>query len=80
MVVCHVVERPRDGNKLPYNWILEVSCGVLMNGDRAGSLGESGGASVGKGGESDVESQHLQGCSPCMCQLRIYGLVPVNKY
>jgi hypothetical protein len=56
MVACHVVERPRDGNKLPYNWILEVSCGVLMNGDRARSLGESGGASVGKGGESDVES------------------------
>jgi hypothetical protein len=28
------------------------------------SLGESGGPSVGKGGESDVESQHLQSCSP----------------
>jgi hypothetical protein len=29
----------------------------------AGPLGKSGGLSIGKGGENDVESWHLQGCS-----------------
>jgi hypothetical protein len=51
-----------------------------MNGDQAGPLGESGGPLVGKGGESDVESRHLQGCSPRLCQLRTDGLAPVIKY
>jgi hypothetical protein len=32
-----------------------------------GSLGESGGPSVGKGEESGVESRHLQGCSSRLC-------------
>jgi hypothetical protein len=43
-------------------------------------LGESGGPSVGKGGESYVEIWHLEGCSPRLCQLRINGLVPTSKY
>jgi hypothetical protein len=30
-------------------------------------LGKSGGLLVGKGRESDVESQCLQGCSPHLC-------------
>jgi hypothetical protein len=29
-----------------------------------GPLGESGGPSIGKGRECEVESRHLQGCSP----------------
>jgi hypothetical protein len=29
---------------------------------------------------SDVESRHLQGCSPRLCQLRTDGLVPMSKY
>jgi hypothetical protein len=41
---------------------------------------ESGGPSVGKVGECDVESRHLQGCSPHLCWLRTDGLAPVNKY
>jgi hypothetical protein len=45
-----------------------------------GPMGESGGLSVGKGGECDVESWHLQGFSPCLCQLRTEGLVPMGKY
>jgi hypothetical protein len=45
-----------------------------------GVLGESGGLSVGKGGESDVESWHLQGGSPRLCWLRIDGLAYVSKY
>jgi hypothetical protein len=32
--------------------------------------------SVGKVGEWYVESQHLQGCSPSLCQLRTDGLAP----
>jgi hypothetical protein len=43
-------------------------------------LGESGGPTTGKGGESDVESQDLQGCSPHLCWLRTDGLVLVSKY
>jgi hypothetical protein len=54
-----VVERPRVDNKSIFKWILEVSCGALMNGDRAGPLAESGGPLVGKGKKSDVESRHL---------------------
>jgi hypothetical protein len=34
-----VGERPRVDNRLPYNWILDVSCGALMHGDRTGPLG-----------------------------------------
>jgi hypothetical protein len=48
--------------------------------DRAGSFGESGGPSVGMGAECDVESQHLQGCSPCLCRWRTDGLAPASKY
>jgi hypothetical protein len=44
-----------------------------------GPLGESRGLSVGKGGESDVESQHFKGCSPYLCRLRTEGLVPMSK-
>jgi hypothetical protein len=41
---------------------------------------ESGGSSVGKDGEYNVASWHLQGCSPCLCQLRTDGLAPMSKY
>jgi hypothetical protein len=37
---------------------------------------ESEGPSVGKGGENDVESQDLQGCSICLYRLRTDGLTP----
>jgi hypothetical protein len=52
----------------------------LITRDRTGSLEESGGQSVGKGGESDVKSRHLQGCSLHLCRLRTDGLVPTSKY
>jgi hypothetical protein len=35
---------------------------------------ESGGLSVGKVRECDVERQHLQGCSPRLCWLRTEGV------
>jgi hypothetical protein len=35
---------------------------------------ESGGPSIGKDGESDAESRHLQGCSPRLCRLKTNGL------
>jgi hypothetical protein len=41
---------------------------------------ESGRLSIGKGGESDVESRDLQGCIIRLCRLRTDGLVPVSKY
>jgi hypothetical protein len=50
------------------------------NGDQTGPLGERGELSVGKVGESDVESQRLQGANPCLCRLRTNRLVPANKY
>jgi hypothetical protein len=43
-------------------------------------LGESGGASVGKGGESDVKSWNLQSCSSQLYQLRTDRLVHVSKF
>jgi hypothetical protein len=52
----------------------------LITLDWAGLLGESGVPSVGKDGESDVESRYLQDCSPRLCQLRTDGLVPMSKY
>jgi hypothetical protein len=44
-----------------------------------GPLAESVGPLVGKVGESDVESRHLQGCRPHLCRLRTDGLSPVSK-
>jgi hypothetical protein len=38
---------------------------------------ESEGPSAGKGGECDVVSRHLQGCSPRVCQLWTNGLAPL---
>jgi hypothetical protein len=48
--------------------------------DRSEPLRESGGPLVGKGGECDMKSLHLQGCSHCLCQLRTEWLVPMSKY
>jgi hypothetical protein len=48
----------------------------MLTRDRVEPLGESGGSSVEKDGESDVESRDLQGGSPCPCQLRVDGLAP----
>jgi hypothetical protein len=43
-------------------------------------LGGNGGLSIGKDGECDVESWHLQGSSPRLCWLRTDGLAPMSKY
>jgi hypothetical protein len=45
-----------------------------------GAIRESGGPSIGKGGESDMKSRHLQGCIPHLCRLRTDGLAPARKY
>jgi hypothetical protein len=45
-----------------------------------GPLGKSGGPSVGKDRETDVENRHLQGGGLHLCWLRIDGLAPVSKY
>jgi hypothetical protein len=44
----------------------------LLTWDRQGSLGESGGSLIGKGGQWDVKSQ--------WCRLRTDGLAPTSKY
>jgi hypothetical protein len=44
------------------------------------ALGGKGRPSVGKVGDWYVKSRYLQGCSPCLCRLRIDGLAPVSKY
>jgi hypothetical protein len=41
---------------------------------------EREGPSVGKDGECDAKSWHLQGCSPCLHRLRNDELAPVSKY
>jgi hypothetical protein len=53
---------------------------VLVTGDRMGQSEKRGGSSVGKGGESDVKSQHLQSYSPRLSRLKTDGLVSVSKY
>jgi hypothetical protein len=45
-----------------------------------GRLGESGGSSVGNGGESDVENRDLHGCRPPMSRLKADRLAPMSKY
>jgi hypothetical protein len=45
-----------------------------------GQSEKRGGSSVGKGGESDVKSQHLQSYSPRLSRLKTDGLVSVSKY
>jgi hypothetical protein len=52
----------------------------LLTRDRAGRIGGNWRTSVGKVGECDVASRHLQGCSPHLCRLRIDGLTPASKY
>jgi hypothetical protein len=48
--------------------------------DRAGPLGGKC-RTIGWGGRGVVlASRHLQGCNPCLCQLRINGLAPTSKY
>jgi hypothetical protein len=41
---------------------------------------KSEGPSVGKIGECDVASRHLQCCSFCLCRLRTDGVAPMSKY
>jgi hypothetical protein len=48
--------------------------------DRAGLLGGKWRPLVRKVGECDVESRHLQGCSPHLCRLRTDGLAPASKW
>jgi hypothetical protein len=45
-----------------------------------GPLGEHRESTVGKGGESIVESHHLQGCSPPSLSIKADGFVPTSKY
>jgi hypothetical protein len=45
-----------------------------------GPIGEIGGSSVGKGGESDVASPDFHGSNPHPCRLRTDGLAPASKY
>jgi hypothetical protein len=45
-----------------------------------GPLGGKWRPLIGKIGECDMESQHLQGCSPRLCRLSTDGLGPASKY
>jgi hypothetical protein len=52
----------------------------MLTWDWVGPQVESRGSLLGKGGECGMESQHLQGCSPRLRQLRVEGLVSMSKY
>jgi hypothetical protein len=52
----------------------------MLSWDWTESLGKSGWSSVGKDGENDVKSWHLQGSCPWLCQLRTDVLTPMSKY
>jgi hypothetical protein len=73
------VRRPCVGDRSLYIYLLEVHV-ENVNLRPGGALIGNKGPFVGKGGESDVESRDLQGCSPHPCQLLTDGLTPVSKY
>jgi hypothetical protein len=50
--------------RIGFDLFSSVGNGWMVNLRPSGPLGESRGPLVGKGGKSDVESQHHQGCSP----------------
>jgi hypothetical protein len=58
--------------------LLDINVGY--NGDRVGHIDGGWRPSVGEGRGVVCASRHLDGCSPCLCQLRTEGLVPVSKY
>jgi hypothetical protein len=51
----------------PYTLILLEAYVGMVNLRPGKAIGESGGSSIGKGGESYVKRRHLQGCSPHLC-------------
>jgi hypothetical protein len=73
--------RPRVSNRsAPHYFTVGGLCWELLTWDRTVLLEKSGGPSVEKSGESDVENWSLQGCSPRLCRLRTDELTPANKY
>jgi hypothetical protein len=60
--------------------LLEAYVDILITWDRTMPLGEKERPLVGKVGECDVASRHLQGYSPRLCRLRTDGLAPASKY
>jgi hypothetical protein len=74
-----VVKRPRVGNRCLYThyyWRLMLD----KMETRWGHLRGSAEHSEGKGRVSVVAIPRFLWGSPCLCQLRTEGLVPVNKY
>jgi hypothetical protein len=53
---------------------------MLRSRDWVGPLGGKRMTDGWEGEECDVESQHVQGCSPFLYQLRTEGLVLMSKY
>jgi hypothetical protein len=58
------VEWLKDHVSAPYTLLLLEHYVGMVNLRPGAAVGESGGPLVEKGGESDVESWHLQGCAP----------------
>jgi hypothetical protein len=75
-----VVRRPLDYYRSTHLLLRFGLCLRMLTWDRARLLGENRGLSVVKGGESDVESRHLQDCGPCLCRLRTDGLASASRY
>jgi hypothetical protein len=74
-----VVERSRVSNRRPkhsYYWRLMLDKIEIGRGHLGGPVEYS----EGKCGESAVPILRFLCGSPCLCQLRTEGLVPVSKY
>jgi hypothetical protein len=74
-----VVERPHVGNRCLYTHCYRS---LMLDKMEIGRdhLGGPVEHSEGKGGESVVTILRFLCGSPCLCRLRIEGLVPVSKY
>jgi hypothetical protein len=64
----------------PLNLKLWLIAGTWLIWRPGGVIRRKGRQLVGKVGEWVVASQHLQGCSPHLCQLRTVRLAPASKY
>jgi hypothetical protein len=74
-----VVRRPHGGRRfLILNF--DLVGGIWLNWRPGGALGGKWRSLVGKVGECDVVSWHLQGHSPRLYQLRTDVLASVSKY
>jgi hypothetical protein len=80
MVDGRVVGRSCGSRRLVLYSTLGVVVGTWLNWRPVGAIRGNGDSWLGRSGGRYVVSQHLQDCSPRLCQLRIVRLASASKY